>query len=53
MIPGTVVVNGVKKQFTQMSSSNTMDRYYDTVVVAEGEESTFTYEKPKKERARV
>ena len=45
--PGVVVVNGVKKQFSQISSSPDMPRFIDTKIVAEGEEKSFTYEKPK------
>ena len=51
-IPGTVVVNGVRKQFTQLSSSPTMPRFIDTKIVAEGEESSFKYDKPRIERKR-
>ena len=52
-IPGVVVVNGARKQFTQISSSPTMERFIDTKIVAEGEESTFKYEKPRIERKRI
>ena len=52
MTPGIVVVNGIKKQYTQLSSSSTIDRFFDAKIVAEGEESSFTYEKPKIERTR-
>lgn len=51
-VPGTVVVNGAKKQFTQLSNSPTLHRFIDTKIIAEGEESTFKFEKPKKERMR-
>ena len=49
-VPGTVVVNGVRKQFTQLSNSATMARFIDTKVVAQGELSTFTYTLPRSEK---
>ena len=48
-VPGTVVVNGVKKQFTQLSNTPTMPRFIDTKVIAQGEQSNFTYTLPKSE----
>ena len=51
--PGTVVVNGIRKQFTQMSSSATIPRFVDIKIVAEGDDSSFKYDKPKIERKRV
>lgn len=44
--PGTVVANGVRKQYTQKSSSSTMSRFFDCKVVAEGYEDQFVYEAP-------
>lgn len=51
--PGVVVVNGIRKQFTQLSSSPTLPRFIDTKIVAEGEDSSFKYDKPKIERNRL
>ena len=45
-VPGVVIVNGLRKKFTQLSSSPTLDRFIDTKVVAEGELNQFTYTKP-------
>ena len=52
-IPGTVVVNGIRKQFTQISSSANIPRFIDTQIIAEGEETSFKYDKPRVERKRI
>lgn len=44
--PGTVIVNGKRMKFTQLSSSPTMPRFVDTKVIASGELSNFTYTEP-------
>lgn len=44
-VPGVVVVNGTRQNFTQLSDSNNM-RYIDTKVVAEGDIKKITYQKP-------
>lgn len=44
---GTVVVNGSRKKFSQMSTEPTMDRFIDTVIVAEGDKDSFIYSMPK------
>lgn len=44
--PGVVVVNGVKKRFTQLSSSPDMPRFVDTKVIASGELDNFVYTMP-------
>lgn len=44
-VPGVVVVNGTRKNFSQLSDSNSM-RYIDTKVVAEGDIKNITYQKP-------
>jgi len=49
-VPGTVVVNGVKRQFTQLSNDPTMPRFIDTKIIAQGEMSSFTYTLPKSEK---
>lgn len=48
--PGTVVVNGARKKFTQLSNTNNMPRYIDTKIVAEGEVSGIVYTMPKTSR---
>ena len=45
--PGTISINGRKEKFTQISSTPSIDRFVDTKIVASGEESSFTYTKPK------
>ncbi len=49
-VPGIVVVNGSRKQFTQISSTASIPRFIDAQIVAEGEERNFKYEKPTTER---
>lgn len=44
--PGTVVVNGVRKQFSCLSSNDTIPRFIDTKIIAFGEESNMTFTKP-------
>jgi len=47
---GTVVVNGQRKQFTQVVSSlNQMSRYVDTKIVCEGIYGDFTFTNPTEE----
>lgn len=43
---GTVFAKGTKKSFTELSSNPT-NRFSDTRIVAEGEESDFRYELPR------
>jgi len=50
LIPGEVIVNGVKKNFTMISTTSVIPRFFDTVVVAKGNPSTFTYTMPKTEK---
>jgi hypothetical protein len=45
-VPGTVVVNGRRVKFTQLSSDNKLPRFIDTRIVAEGEISNFVYTMP-------
>lgn len=45
-VPGVVIVNGVRKNFTALSSTPTLPRYFDTQVVASGEIENFTYTRP-------
>ena len=45
-VPGTVVINGTRKKFTQLSDSPTISRFVDCKVVASGDESNFTYTMP-------
>lgn len=44
-IPGAVMVNGVRKRFTEMSLKNT-GNYPDTKIVAEGLRSTMKFTQP-------
>lgn len=46
-IPGSVVVNGIKKDFTMLSDTATIPRFYDAKVIAKGNPSNFTYTMPK------
>jgi hypothetical protein len=48
-VPGTIVVNGKKKMFSQLSSPNTLQRFVDTKVIAEGDPKNFIYTDPKME----
>ena len=43
---GTVVVNGVRKSFTQLSDNKTIPRCIDTKVIAEGDPNSMTYTMP-------
>lgn len=45
-VPGTVVVNGKRVKFTQLSNTPTMPRFVDTKIIASGEVSLFTYIEP-------
>lgn len=45
-VPGTVVVNGKRTKFTQLSESASISRFIDTKIVASGELSDFTYQEP-------
>lgn len=44
--PGTVVVNGVRKKFTQLSTKPSIPRFIDFKIVAEGELDKFSYTEP-------
>lgn len=51
--PGTVVVNGRKVKFTQLSTSPTIPRFVDTKIVASGENlKDFSYVMPKNKSKR-
>lgn len=43
--PGTVIVNGKKQNYTELSKRNTNSRYPDCKIVAEGWLSRMTYTK--------
>lgn len=43
--PGTVVVNGTRKNYTQLSDTPNLPRFIDTVIVAEGDITNITYTK--------
>lgn len=45
-VTGTVVVNGVKKEYTELSSEPELPRYIDTKIIAYGEPKDFVYTKP-------
>ena len=45
-VPGTVVVNGKRTKFTQLSESAPISRFIDTKIVPSGELSDFTYQEP-------
>lgn len=44
--PGTVVVNGTRKKYTQISNKPSLDRFIDTRVIATGYKDQFTYTEP-------
>lgn len=44
--PGTVVVNGTRQKFTQLSDKPTLGRFIDTKIVAEGYVDKFTFTEP-------
>ena len=44
--PGTVIVNGFKKEFSVISDTRDLPRYSDARLIAEGELSTFKYTSP-------
>ncbi len=48
-IPGTVIVNGNKKQYTEMCTSPSNARFTDSAVVIAGDIRTITYTEPKVE----
>ena len=50
--PGTVVVNGQKKSYTQLSSKKVIERFIDAKVVAEGNPKSMIYTEPKVTRKR-
>lgn len=41
--PGTVVVNGTRKKFTQLSDKPTIPRFIDSKIIAEGYVDQFTF----------
>lgn len=45
-VPGVVVDGGVRKNFTVLSTEPEIPRYFDTEIVAYGDDSTMTYTKP-------
>lgn len=45
-IPGTIVLNGKRQKFSQISDSPNMPRYIDTKIITKGEESELTFVKP-------
>lgn len=45
-VAGTVVVNGLRKKFTNISTTKSLPRFIDTKVVAEGVQSQYTYTSP-------
>lgn len=48
-VPGTVVVNGKRCKFTQLSEQASIPRFIDTKIVASGELSNFIYQEPSTE----
>lgn len=48
-VPGIVIYNGEKRQFTQMSEDPTIERFVDCRIVAEGDEDILQYSKPTSE----
>lgn len=45
-VPGTVVIGGTRKKFTQLSDQSTISRFVDCKIVASGEIDSFTYTEP-------
>lgn len=48
--PGVVVVNGKRRNFTQVSNGSSIPRFIDTIIVTEGYIEDMTYTMPKIER---
>lgn len=46
-VPGIVVVDGAKKQFTALTNSPVLERFMDAKVVTQGEVDSFVYSMPK------
>lgn len=51
--PGTVIINGNRKKFTQLSTKPTIPRYIDAEIVAQGIIDNFIYTEPKNTRKGV
>ena len=45
-VPGTVVVNGKRTKFAQLSDTASISRFIGTKIVASGEVSDVTYQEP-------
>lgn len=48
-VPGTVIVNGGKKQYTEMCTNPNSTRFPDSTIVASGDIRKITYTEPKVE----
>ena len=46
--PGTIIINGSRKKFTSISDKNSIPRFIDTKIIAEGNVENMTYIEPKK-----
>lgn len=45
-VPGTVIINGKRYKFTQISDTSSISRFVDCKVIAKGDLSDFTYTNP-------
>ena len=45
-LPGTVIINGRKKEFSTLSDKPELPRYNDTRIVAEGDTDNLSYTNP-------
>jgi len=48
-VPGTIIVNGGKKQYTEMCTNPNSTRFSDSTIVASGDIRKITYTEPKAE----
>lgn len=51
-VVGTVVDNGIRKEYSLLSKTATVDRYPDARIIAVGDINTIKYEKPTTKRKR-
>ena len=46
-VPGIIVVDGTKKNFTALSLTPTLERFVDSKIIAQGDPDSFVYSMPK------
>ena len=45
-VPGNVIINGVKKQYTELSNTPKNNKFSDSIIVWSGDISTVKYTEP-------